>query len=264
MSIPLKLKDIHIDGGTQPRNEICQQTVDEYADAMADGDKFPAVVVFHDGARYWLADGFHRYHASRKLGFLDIEAEVHQGTKREAVLYSVGANAKHGLRRSNADKRKAVLTLLQDRVWKDWSDREIARRCAVSDRMVNRYREELTAKDSQIESTRKVRRGDQEYTVDTSNIGKTPTMEEIEEVADWDDVERFDNRNGNNIPDNVDPETGEVFEGGGNQKDTAIQSRGVGLRWAHKAINALRKIPANDGLRDDAFETVISWINHNR
>ena len=167
----IKINKIRIDGGTQPRENINEEIVYEYATAMMEGESFPDVVVFNDGANYWLADGFHRYHASKKLGYLELNAEVKSGTKRDAVLYSVSANSKHGLRRTNADKRKAVLTLLNDEEWSQWSDREIGRQCSVSDRMVNKYRS--TAKYSQIESERKVKRGGQEYTVDTTNIGKS-------------------------------------------------------------------------------------------
>ena len=35
----------------------------------------------------------------------------------------------HGLRRSNADKRRAVLTLLNNEEWAKWSAREIAKAC---------------------------------------------------------------------------------------------------------------------------------------
>jgi hypothetical protein len=50
-----------------------------------------------------------------------------------------------GLRRTNADKRRAVLMLLEDEEWSAWADREIARRCAVSDRFVNGLRADFTA-----------------------------------------------------------------------------------------------------------------------
>jgi hypothetical protein len=42
------------------------------------------------------------------------------------VLYTVGANATHGLRRSNADKRRAVSMLLDDPEWAQWSNLAIA------------------------------------------------------------------------------------------------------------------------------------------
>ena len=75
--------------------------------------------------------------------------EVRNGTQRDAVLYSVGANATHGKRRTNADKRKAVETLLKDREWAKWSNYEISRRCAVSADFVGRVRSSLSSNDSE-------------------------------------------------------------------------------------------------------------------
>ena len=174
----IDLKKIRIDGGTQPRSEIDYSIVNEYAEAMQEGDTFPPVVVFNDGANYWLADGFHRYHAYVKLGFYEIEAQVKPGTKRDAVLYSVSANHDHGLRRSNADKRKAVLTLLEDEEWSKWSDREIAEKCEVTHPFVSKMRSSLSGNDYQIES-RKVKRGNQEYEMKTGNIGNRPDQSKL-------------------------------------------------------------------------------------
>lgn len=134
---------VRLDGGTQPRCEICESTVAEYAEAMQEGANFPAVVVFFDGADYWLADGFHRYHATRKAGFPTILAEVHAGTRRDAMLYGFGANVRHGLRETRADKRRKVEAMLRDPEWVQWSDREIARKCGVSDKTVGSIRAEL-------------------------------------------------------------------------------------------------------------------------
>lgn len=128
----VKLSKIRTDGGTQPRAKLNEGTVAEYAEAITEGASLPPVVVYHDGADYWLADGFHRFHAHRKIDALDINAEIRQGTKRDAILHSVGANAVHGLRRTNDDKRKAVTTLLDDAEWSKWSDREIANAVGVS------------------------------------------------------------------------------------------------------------------------------------
>jgi hypothetical protein len=47
------------------------------------------------------------------------------------------------LRRTNADKRNAVKTLLYDAEWSSWSDREIARRCGLSYNLVNVMRKEI-------------------------------------------------------------------------------------------------------------------------
>lgn len=110
----LSLSVINRFGGTQPRARLDDAIIQEYAEAMIAGDVFPPVTTFHDGAVYWLADGFHRVNAALRAGRETIEATVHQGTQRDAILWSISANATHGLRRTNEDKRRAVTRLLQD------------------------------------------------------------------------------------------------------------------------------------------------------
>ena len=110
----LELSNIKIDGGTQSRAELNQDVVAEYAEAYKAGAQMPPIVVFFDGNSYWLGDGFHRYFGAKAAGMETIYEERIPGTQRDAVLYSLNANAKHGLRRSNADKRKAVETMLND------------------------------------------------------------------------------------------------------------------------------------------------------
>jgi len=138
------LSQIRTDGGTQPRAVIDDAVVQEYAEAMREGAKFPPVVVFNDGYDYWLADGFHRVAAAKVARFTEIDADEREGLRRDAVLYAMGANANHGVRRTNADKRRAVTTLLKDPEWMQWSDREIARRCAVDHKTVAALREQLS------------------------------------------------------------------------------------------------------------------------
>jgi phage N-6-adenine-methyltransferase len=167
----LELSLIATNGGTQPRASLDEGTIEEYALAMEQGEEFPSVQVFYDGETYWLADGFHRVAAAKKLGRLTIASVIHSGTRRDAVLFSVSANATHGLRRTNADKRRAVETLLNDEEWGNWSDREVARRCGVSNRFVTNLRNELSVNRSQIERT--VTRNGTTYTQNTAKIGKS-------------------------------------------------------------------------------------------
>ncbi len=141
-SVPIE--SIRIDGGTQSRVRIDPETVADYADAMQGGAEFPPVIVYYDGNQYWLADGFHRLQAwvSAWPERTGIPAEVRQGDRREAVLHSVGANDAHGLRRTNEDKRRAVLRLMEDAEWGKWSNREIARRCNVAEGLVRKVKED--------------------------------------------------------------------------------------------------------------------------
>jgi len=141
--LKLELTKIRLDGDTQPRVSLNEEVVGEYKEAMESGEVFPPVVVFHDGSSYWLADGFHRYFANKRAGLNDIAVDVINGTLREARLYSIGSNSKHGLRRTNEDKRRAVLILLNDIEWSEWSDSEIARRAGVSQSTVHRIKKSL-------------------------------------------------------------------------------------------------------------------------
>lgn len=140
MSTLIQRDRIRRDGGTQPRAATQDAVVADYAEALGSGVVFPPVVVFFDGTDYWLADGFHRDGAHGALGRSEIDCDVRAGTRRDAVLYAVGANEAHGLRRSNDDKRRAVLLLLDDPEWSHWSDREIAARCRVSHPFVAKLR----------------------------------------------------------------------------------------------------------------------------
>lgn len=178
----LKLSQIRIDGGTQPRVEISQEVVSDYADQLRSGEEFPPVTVFFDGVAYWLADGFHRYHAHRSAGRDAISADVQDGGLREAILFSVGANSEHGLRRTNADKHKAVETMLTNEIAsKDengdpWSNCAIARLCRVNEKMIRRLREVLTSAKPKLENADKVTyitKHGTKAVMNTTKIGKS-------------------------------------------------------------------------------------------
>ena len=106
----LAVDSIRTDGGTQSRAQINWLTVTDYAADIAEGATFPPVVVYFDGADYWLADGFHRLEAHKRLGLAEIAADVKPGTRRDAILYSVKANAIHGLRRTFNNLVRQVAT----------------------------------------------------------------------------------------------------------------------------------------------------------
>lgn len=137
----IKLADINTSAGTQIRAKVNFETVDEYAEAMQGGAKFPPVVVFHDGIEYILADGFHRVMAAARNQFKDILADVRKGTKSDALKFALGANVAHGLKRTNADKRRSVMLAVE--AWPKLNDQAIADICGVSRVFVYEYRKEL-------------------------------------------------------------------------------------------------------------------------
>lgn len=139
------LDRIKSDAGSQMRIAgLDPATVTDYAAALEEGATFPPIVVFHDGDTYYPADGFHRVEASRRVGRSTILAEVRHGARRDAILHAVGANADHGLPRTQADKRNSVETMLRDPEWARWSDREIGKACRVDHKTVGAVRRELT------------------------------------------------------------------------------------------------------------------------
>lgn len=137
----LNLGALVLDPKLQSRTETNEQTIDDYADAIEMGDEFPPLLVYFDGTHYWLVDGYHRYHAHKKAGKAGVTCDVVNGTFTEAVLRAASVNTKHGMRRTHADKRKAVMTLLDDFQWSDWSNSEIARHCGVSPTFVANLRD---------------------------------------------------------------------------------------------------------------------------
>ena len=136
----MKLNQLTIDGGTQSRVKIIQEAVDEYAESLKGGARFPPVLAYYDGIKYYLTDGYHRYFAHQKAGIKDIEVQVVNGTLRDAILRSFSVNAENGRHRSNEDKRNAVQAMLDDFEWQFWNNTEIAKACRVSMTLVESVR----------------------------------------------------------------------------------------------------------------------------
>ena len=171
----LRLDQIRIDGGTQPRVEIDQAVVDDYAALYEGGTHLPPVIVFYDGATFWLADGFHRFWATQKARRDAILAEVHQGTKRDAQWYSFGANANHGLRRTQADVGHILKRIFSDEKWSTASIPEISEHTGIPKSTVHDHRQRHLSGSGKIDAgEREVARSGKTYKMNTANIGRKP------------------------------------------------------------------------------------------
>ncbi len=175
---------IRVDMGTQTRESIDDDVVQEYAAAMEAGAVFPPIVVYYVEAQgeYVLADGYHRLLAHCQVWpDQPIAAEVLEGNLYDAQWHSYGVNKTHGLRRTNADKAKAVQAALLHPNGTEMSDRQIAEHVGVSRDMVIRYRHEM----EKVGTCNRItsRAGADGRTINTSNIGTNP-------VSDTDDGPR--------------------------------------------------------------------------
>jgi hypothetical protein len=175
--------------GTQARAELNQIIIGEYSEAYEQGVDLPPIDVYFDQETYWLGDGFHRVKAAQHIGRDSITANVHLGSRRDAILHAVGANEEHGLRRTNADRRKAVALMLDDPEWRAWANTEIARQCNVSEYLVRMVRSELMPAEAEPvkEKTRKVRRGSQTFDQNVTRIGRSRSQKEAAVTVSQDD-----------------------------------------------------------------------------
>lgn len=176
----VKIDRIKVLFDLQPRVSLRSETIEDYKDAMTRGEEFPPVEIVFDGTDLFLVDGFHRIQAAKECGKTSVKAIIEKGTEREAILRSVGANAKHGLPRTRGDKRRAVERLLKDPEWGKWSDREIAHRCRVSHPFVGEVRKEsgLTGNVTSENGRKVVTKHGTETVMKTGNIGKNPKSPE--------------------------------------------------------------------------------------
>lgn len=137
----IPLDQINLFGGTQTRVKTNDDAVESYAEEMARGTVFPPISLYFDGSTYWLADGFHRYLATKRNGTPVIAAEVQPGGRTEALRHALGANATNGIYRTNGDKRHAVEIALEE--WPELANTVLAEICKVSVELVRGCRQQM-------------------------------------------------------------------------------------------------------------------------
>ena len=171
----LNLDVIRIDGDTQPREELDQEMVVEYAELMRDGIKFPPVKVFFDGSNYWLVDGFHRYFATKSNGSVSIEAEIKEGTQREAQLQSMTANStQRGKPPTAKDKRRSAIRMIRDAEWGEWANTKIAEWIGISAMTVGRLK--IAMKEKKPEEVKYINKHGKETLMKIGNLKTKPVI----------------------------------------------------------------------------------------
>ena len=152
----IELDDLVIDSRLQMLAEIDTETVENYTEVIEGSDEdWPfndAIQVCVVDGKNYVTDGFHRFQACQKARMQEAECNVTKATWDEAVVAALGANKAHGLRRTNADKRRAVVVALHS--FGDWADNRIATVCGVSHPFVGKLRNQLVTVTSCGEDTR--------------------------------------------------------------------------------------------------------------
>ncbi len=168
--IRLRLDQITVDVDLQPRIggidadhvRALEESVEHWG---------PLVVVRLDG-RYVLVDGFHRLAAAQDLELESVEVRILDSPEDGDLRgLAFDLNVRHGRPLSLADRRTEAGRVLRMRP--ELSDREIGRRCGLTQPTVARVREHLEAS-AQIEHTEtRVGRGGYTYSP-TRRAGSLP------------------------------------------------------------------------------------------
>lgn len=122
------LKSVTVEHEIQSRCETSAGHARSITDfVLKNGPISEPIIVFDDGKKLYVADGFHRVEGYRQAArvntrFKQIRAEIRPGTKEDAIVYSAGANQKKTyLKRTPEDIKRAVFMLLDLPEWQEKS-----------------------------------------------------------------------------------------------------------------------------------------------
>jgi hypothetical protein len=176
--VELPRASITRDKRLQMRKRLRSETVERYAEVLQDGVTMPAAVVFYDGKKHWLADGWHRDAAAEKAGLGVLYCEVRKGGFRDAWKFALGANGDNGLPRDSDTLEAVMRSALSDEEVRGFTDGRIAILCNVSPVTVGRWRKRLET-DGTITPVI-VRTGSDGRKTDVSRIGRPTSPPSVE------------------------------------------------------------------------------------
>jgi hypothetical protein len=147
----LKLVDLNPSDKVQSRYETDSETVERYREIYeSKEDEFPPCIIFQEGDKYHVADGFQRIKAltkarlDKKVEYRTIACDVRQGTERDAIEYSLAANSRHGLKPNTRDKKRSVMMYWGlSPIHCKHSSNLVGKACGVSHTFVADYRADV-------------------------------------------------------------------------------------------------------------------------
>lgn len=97
------------------------EQVERFRAEIRAGKRLPPVDIYYDAAsgKNWVADGGHRQEAALLEGDAPLDVHVYEGTFDDALRHALGSNTKHGVPRSHAGSRMAVILALLNKEWSD-------------------------------------------------------------------------------------------------------------------------------------------------
>ena len=190
--------DLELNGiqflGVEFRRHVDLAVVEEYAEHWRKGIEFPPIIVYldHKNGKHWLADGYHRFEACKMTGGENIRVRMKEGGRTQAEAFALGANARHGYRRTREQTREAVRTALRHRKrFGLGSVREVAELCNVSVSLVKTIRDEMgIPPPEKVKVRRRGRDGEIQEYEQKAPPGRAPKMEVLAELSEPIEVEK--------------------------------------------------------------------------
>jgi len=146
------INDIDIENSPKVRAQLNEEVANDYGQALKAKANLPAPILYQGkGEKHFLiGDGLHRVTGAKAVGIKTLLCEVREGGFEEALTYALTCNTTHGLRRSQADKKRVVEAALAQ--WPKLSDTELAKRTHVDHKTVASYRKGMEG-EGRIESS---------------------------------------------------------------------------------------------------------------
>lgn len=130
----------------QPRAALDTEHIRDLHEAISAGRSVPALDVVEVDDGYALVDGYHRHAAMLAAGTRTCEVRVlAKGDRETARWWSYAANRGHGLKRTNADKRRSLRDALSHPFAGDMSNADLAEHCGVGLTLIAEVRKEMEA-----------------------------------------------------------------------------------------------------------------------
>jgi len=149
----IELSKIVFDEAIYPRSEWSRTTVESYAEALAAGDMFPAIVLERGSNR--LLDGMHRARAHLEAGLEKIHVEFHDiPTGVPPKLYAASLSTKHGDRIARDDLRQVAREIARENP--DYSLETIARYSGVTRQTVGKWVGDITERRQRVREVQSV------------------------------------------------------------------------------------------------------------
>ena len=116
----VKISDLTLADDVNIRDGLREEAVERYMEIL---DDLPPVEAWKSDGKSLLSDGWHRIAAATRLGRDEIEADIHEGGRTEAIVAAIVANTKHGIPLSTKERNRGIVRLAAA----GWGQRKIAR-----------------------------------------------------------------------------------------------------------------------------------------